>query len=196
MENKERKVSTYDYQLPTWALCPIFNGDYSEISEAEKAKLDRFLASNQEELGIGHWSIGNGSMTQLQAYDASKCFCAVDSATGIYSPMHFAKKYTTYIEKAIAGNKSMLEDFKILRHGPYCAYYAEAWDNFVEDLEILDDAGNKQRILLGESGDIFLIHSDVNLCEDEPEEYFSHSNDIDSVGGNVMDMQYVVFITK
>lgn len=46
----------YDFRIPTWAICPIVNGDVSGISEEDEKKLDNFLSSIPSG---GAWEFGN-----------------------------------------------------------------------------------------------------------------------------------------
>jgi len=32
----------YQYQLPTWSLCPLVNGDYTGLTEVEEIEIEKF----------------------------------------------------------------------------------------------------------------------------------------------------------
>ena len=58
--------NTVTYKIPEWAVCALFYGDYSGLSDEDAANLDKFLQTVE---GEGHWNLDNDAEPYCSSYN-------------------------------------------------------------------------------------------------------------------------------
>jgi hypothetical protein len=87
----------------------------------------------------------------------------VSDAQGIYIAQIFCQQYRQCITNA----DQLKEDIDICLVGPDHEFYWDAWENIIDNAELLDDNKEKMSIgNLGDSGDLWAIPENYEYPED------------------------------
>jgi len=57
------KFDTYEFKIPSWAVCPLKYGDYSGLNDEDIAAIERFVSDlpRDKSGSCGHFSWGDES---------------------------------------------------------------------------------------------------------------------------------------